>query len=443
MKQKLLTLLFFMVSAVFFCVGASAASIDYDEAYRDIRHYHAGQSVVVESSIDVTISDVEAGHEYWFYCNPSSFSFHYYDSTNNATQYGTVEWRFATLGVQTSTPGCYTAIDNDNRIYLVSDFNQSSVTLTVSFSIDITDRSTASSILNSVYCSATYGYWCSSIGDNGIQSTQYLSLLNSIQQLSGDLSKETLPRFLGDNALVYFDETYFQRVSAYNNVGSVSFNDDGSIQSNGAYQIWLESSNNTPVIFLEKGYYYVIYSWSQSVPNGMLPYIDFSGIDSSNYSLTSRVVYNYGNRYVIFGVHVLNPFSTSSIRLGYSASAGNFSGVFYGGIVRASLDDQMSSAMSDEFIEKTDELTSAGEQQAQQEEETWNNINAYKDEISFDVDWTDAASGLTYVTGIFMDIWNNSPTEVITLSLMLGIAMLGIGRGVQAAIRVSRRRGDD
>ena len=43
--------------------------------------------------------------------------------------------------------------------------------------------------------------------------------------------------------------------------------------------------------------------------------------------------------------------------------------------------------------------------------------------------WLDFQSGLDYVRRIFMIIWNNSPTQVITLSLMLGLAMYLLGRG--------------
>ncbi len=93
---------------------------------------------------------------------------------------------------------------------------------------------------------------------------------------------------------------------------------------------------------------------------------------------------------------------------------------------------------------KTDELNNIGGQQSGQEDRLWQNINTYKSDISFSLDgWDDAAAGLSYVTNIFMVIWNNSPTQPIVLALMLGIAMLSIGRGVSAAVRVSHRRDKD
>lgn len=107
-------------------------------------------------------------------------------------------------------------------------------------------------------------------------------------------------------------------------------------------------------------------------------------------------------------------------------------------------DNSLSSGINPDQSTKTDELNGAGEQQSAQENQLWQNINTYKSDISFSLDgWGDAASGLSYVTSVFMLIWNNSPTQPIVLSLMLGIAMLSIGRGVSAAVRVSHRRNKD
>ena len=107
-------------------------------------------------------------------------------------------------------------------------------------------------------------------------------------------------------------------------------------------------------------------------------------------------------------------------------------------------DNSLSSGINPDQSGKTDELNNAGNQQSSQESQLWQNINTYKSDISFSLDgWDDAASGLSYVTSVFMLIWNNSPTQPIVLSLMLGIAMLSIGRGVSAAVRVSHRRNKD
>lgn len=107
-------------------------------------------------------------------------------------------------------------------------------------------------------------------------------------------------------------------------------------------------------------------------------------------------------------------------------------------------DNSLASGINPDQSGKTDELNNIGGQQSGQEDKLWQNINTYKSDISFSLDgWDDAASGLSYVTNVFMVIWNNSPTQPIVLALMLGIAMLSIGRGVSAAVRVSHRRNKD
>lgn len=443
--KKLVVSMFLMVAASFFIVcGVSAASISYSSAYRDIRPYRAGQSVTVESSIDVTISDVVAGHRYYFICNPSSFTFHHYDANGDATQYGTVEWRFATLNAQSKTASVYCSIDNENRVYFVSDFDQNSVVVTVSFSITITDRSTASAVLDSVYCTATYGYWCSSLGDDGPVDTAYLSILEQLKQISDDQSLRDKPRFLGDDALVYFDGTYFNKINAYGGSGSVSVNEDtGQVTMNNAYALYFESNGNEPVIFLQEGRYYAVCNVSSTSSH----YTFFlSGANSSEYPdqyETSGHYFEWGNRFLVITIDVKVPIATSSIIIG-GGRGETYSGLFYGGIVRASLDDVMSSAVNPDQSGLIDDVDNAGQQQAQQEEQLWTNINSYKGDLTFNLDdWSEAAGGLSYVSGIFMQIWNNSPTQIIILSLMLGIAMLSIGRGVHAAVRVSRHRDDD
>lgn len=107
-------------------------------------------------------------------------------------------------------------------------------------------------------------------------------------------------------------------------------------------------------------------------------------------------------------------------------------------------DNSLASGINPDQSGKTDELNNIGGQQSGQEDKLWQNINTYKSDISFSLDgWDDAAAGLSYVTNLFMVIWNNSPTQPIVLALMLGIAMLSIGRGVSAAVRVSHRRNKD
>lgn len=81
--------------------------------------------------------------------------------------------------------------------------------------------------------------------------------------------------------------------------------------------------------------------------------------------------------------------------------------------------------------EKLDEFTKT----------TFSNIDDYKKSLVFDVNsWVEAASALGYIQRVFMLIWDNSPTQIITLSLMLGLAMLLLGRGAKAAVSSRNKR---
>lgn len=66
-------------------------------------------------------------------------------------------------------------------------------------------------------------------------------------------------------------------------------------------------------------------------------------------------------------------------------------------------------------------------------------INDYKDGLDFGFDdFADAGAGLGYIKDVFMMVWNNSPVQPIILSLMMGVALLLLGRGVSAATSSAR-----
>lgn len=72
-------------------------------------------------------------------------------------------------------------------------------------------------------------------------------------------------------------------------------------------------------------------------------------------------------------------------------------------------------------------------------------FDKYKADLDFGLSaWGEAAAGISYIGNIFMIIWNNSPNQVIVLSLMLGLCGLVLGRGARLA-RAARRsdRGAD
>ena len=69
-------------------------------------------------------------------------------------------------------------------------------------------------------------------------------------------------------------------------------------------------------------------------------------------------------------------------------------------------------------------------------------VSDYTAQLDFGLgDWSEAAAGISYIGSIFMLIWDNSPTQVIVLSLMVGLCLLILGRGPRVAGEV-RRHGE-
>ena len=76
--------------------------------------------------------------------------------------------------------------------------------------------------------------------------------------------------------------------------------------------------------------------------------------------------------------------------------------------------------------------------------EIFQNVADYTSQLDFGLDdWGEAAAGITYIGSIFLMIWNNSPTQVIILSLMIGLCILLLGRGARVAGAVRRSHRDD
>jgi hypothetical protein len=66
-------------------------------------------------------------------------------------------------------------------------------------------------------------------------------------------------------------------------------------------------------------------------------------------------------------------------------------------------------------------------------------VSQYTSQLDFGLgDWSEAAAGISYIGSIFMLIWDNSPTQVIVLSLMVGLCLLILGRGPRVAGEVRR-----
>ncbi len=113
--------------------------------------------------------------------------------------------------------------------------------------------------------------------------------------------------------------------------------------------------------------------------------------------------------------------------------------------------DQFEQATNPDQAQATTDVDNAALDLESFEDGIFTDINTYKADLDFSLDsWVEASAGLDYVRKIFMVIWNNSPSQIIVLSLMLGLAMYLLGRGpafqraeAAAARRERRHRGGD
>lgn len=239
------------------------------------------------------------------------------------------------------------------------------------------------------------------------------------------------------NPLFYLSKNYFSAL--YTSVGNVSFNDDGFAILDNCDGVVFYSSNPDRLVsgFLQPGNYFLVVSGKSPVSGFVL-----DSYNSDYYTASFSSSPNTNGIYIsIVDIAVKQPFGFHNLEIRFPSA---FSGPIYGALIPYSADQSASAAINPDQSGLVSDVDNAGQQQHQQEDQLWTNINSYKGDLTFNIDdWSDAAGGLSYVSGIFMSIWNNSPTQIIILSLMLGIAMLSIGRGVQAAVRVSRHRDDD
>lgn len=439
-----------MVTASFFFVcGASAAQHDV----------YAGFSVPSTFTFTdtVTYNDVNRSYGTAAYIDVTWTWANYHNFYNNkgasisvasADYYGQIEL----MSVSASDPTIDCSLDGNRiRIYFNSNYNGNlSITLTYACNYtwyrgSITGIPAPADSLQDVTLltnfTLTFGnmiyYDSTSIG-MGDLNDKLNQILDALGQSSGS------SKFLGDDALFYLNNSFFQGVNGSS--GSRDFNDDGvceftSPATSTPYRVHYfggdgSSSGSQSTVGLQSGDYVFYYSAPVEVSNVII--YDWQ----DNYSITDHVdilrdIYHVG----YFVIHVSAPISSWQFSLEFNES---FTGVIYGGMARMDINQSAQDAINPDQSGLVEDVDNAGQQQQQQEEQLWNNINSYKGDLTFNLDdWSEAAGGLSYVSGIFMKIWNNSPTQVIILSLMLGIAMLSIGRGAMAAVRVSRNRRDD
>lgn len=272
------------------------------------------------------------------------------------------------------------------------------------------------------------------------------SKVNDILELLDGLDNTPPTDFLGDDALFYFDERYFNSLFVPNGNGVLLENGYWTVNYSNSGKMLLDffnenkdGSGGRPVSgLLEPGTYYGVIS----IPAQMsLENIAFEHISASYYDV-EIFPYNDANgyRFIPFVIDVKQHIAFNGIIFNFGVPAAPLqNAIIYGGIAPVNPDYLAGESLNPDQEINRDELENQGEQQSQQEQQLWHNVNTYKSQLDFGLNsWSDAADGLNYVTDVFLLIWNNSPTQIITLSLMLGIGMLAIGRGVMAARRQAK-----
>lgn len=442
--MKRLWLLFWMVTIGALCVlPASAANYSL--------YCPFGTTVSSPQGYTVTFNgDFKAGQKWYFDLSVTTPTTIFYNSSGDHASVSAfhVYHNYAVSTDGASYDGADVALEGNNRIWVY--FQQDMASVTLHYTVDYTLMwSPASDGGTGIFP----GYVVRR-DFNASAGTMHLSSTGpSLQSFSSKLdtiidSIQTLfDRFKGfntDDALYCFDSFHYD--------GSTSDTYPGMITSGSTLVIFSNTDSRYLNTFVPAGRYALLVNIdsSHSLPssgwgfmlesNAPTPTVNDSlGVAATDFKFLGT----FGNakRYKAIIDVPAGGLTFGDVWIGLDSSGGYGCAYLY--LVE---DNSLSSGINPNQSGKTDELNNAGGQQSNQEQQLWQNINTYKSNISFSLDgWDDAASGLSYVTSVFMLIWNNSPTQPIVLSLMLGIAMLSIGRGVSAAVRVShnRRNKDD
>lgn len=439
--MKRLWLLFFMVAVGALCVIPAAAESLYCPY---------GSTVTSKQGYTSTYNgDFKAGQKWYFDLTVNTGQTIFYN-TNGQVASANAMGVSSTGCVGTdgaSYDGADIALEGNNRIWVYFQQDMSSVTL--HYNVDYTlmwSPSSAGAI-------GTYPGYVVRRDFSVTPGTMHLSSTGpSLQSFNSKLdtiieSINTLfDRFKGfntDDALYCFDSFHYE-----GNTSEDTF--PGMIASDGSLVIFSNTSSRYLNTFIPAGRYALLVNidGAHSLPssgwgfmlesNAPTPTVnDSQGILASDFKFLGK----FGNakRY-----KAIIDVPTGGLTFGDAWIALDSSGGYGCAYLYLIEDNSLASGINPDQSGKTDELNNIGGQQSGQEQQLWQNINTYKSDISFSLDgWDDAAAGLSYVTNVFMLIWDNSPTQAIVLSLMLGIAMLSIGRGVSAAVRVSHRRNKD
>lgn len=101
--------------------------------------------------------------------------------------------------------------------------------------------------------------------------------------------------------------------------------------------------------------------------------------------------------------------------------------------------EDFSGAVNPGQDEANDQLGGLTGQLEDFDDNTFGDLNDGLGSLDFGMSgFTEVASGIAYITGIFMIIWNGIPNQIIVVALMLGLVTLVLGRGARLASAVDR-----
>lgn len=435
----------------FFFVGALSAVFSFTAFAENCYTDFLGTSQTTYSNIVTYNVSASAGDLWFFDVSVNSLGDQIYNG-NRANVTSSISNRSFDFTYAVTAVGCNygaaTCTVEGKRVWVFFDRAVSSGSVTLTYEVTVTYSWTSGvaasgSNIDLSHCIATRNFNFSNSSftqtASGLATSESNSQkLDTILEQLGD-SSVIAPDFLGSDAIVYFRKDYFSNLSA--NSGSAYYNSRGMAVATLSGSNQLTFADSTQTIALSPGDYYIyVAAVGRYAQYGGT--VSFFGYDSSAFDVVDRVnkqLYTDGSCMSVIRIRVKEPIMTTDITFTFSWSMSGIT--VYGGIVAVDDDVIFDDALNSEQDGLSDQVDDAGHQQSQQESDMWQNINSYKSDISFGLDgWNEATNGLSYVTGIFMTVWNNSPTQPIVLSLMLGIAMLSIGRGVMAAVRVQRNR---
>lgn len=102
-------------------------------------------------------------------------------------------------------------------------------------------------------------------------------------------------------------------------------------------------------------------------------------------------------------------------------------------------DSNMNQSVNQGQAAATDQLQSEIDKSEAFESQIFEDVNRYTKQLDFGLsDWGEAANGISYISSVFMIIWDNSPKQPIILSLMFGLCALLLGRGARLAGEIRR-----